>query len=191
MAACGQLKKGMLPPCIPAAGGLTTDLVLIPKSFLLAAVRNQTLRKAVTLSLVAGKKGFLFRGLNDSNVARVTLAPGKYGPKYTHEVDLASFANDPESLETAEDLGKEPTVAVVKGNDDLYKVYGLGAGLKLTKDAADTANADIGAGSELTISSDKEGGREDVLWVADGTGLYDPIATKALFESLFTAPVVI
>lgn len=189
MAACGQLKRGLTPPCIPAAGGLTTDLVLIPKSFLVSAVRDSALRKGVVLGLATGKKGFLFRGSNDSNVARVTLAPGKYGPKYTHEVDLANFANDPESLETVEDLGKEPTVAVVKGNDDLYKVYGLGAGLKLSKDAADTSNADIGSGSELTISSDKEGGREDVLWVTDEQGTYDPAATKALFETLFVAPV--
>lgn len=187
MPACGQLKRGLSRPCQPAAGGLDIQLVLIPKSFIAGAVRNATMRKAVALSLSAGKKGFLFLGIGDSNIGRATLNPGKYGPKYTHEVDFANFSNDPLNLETVEDLGKDPVVAVVPANDGFYKIYGLGAGLKLIKDAADTSNADIGAGSELTLSSDKEGGREDLLWVADTEGLYDPIATKALFETLFDA----
>lgn len=189
MAACRQLTKGATPPCIPAAGGLKQELVLIRLADIAASVRSNTLRKAITaLNLKPNKKGFLFLGLGDSNVGRTTLAPGKYGPKYTHEVDFANFANDPANLETVEDLAADTVVAVVPANDGYFKIYGLGAGLKLTKDAADTANADIGAGSELTLSSDKEGGREDLLWVGEEDGTYDPVATRALFETLFTAP---
>lgn len=185
---CGQLKRGLLPPCEPAPGGLSTDLVLIPKEFIQAVQRNGTKRKAVTLTLKTGKKGYLFRGLAESNVARATFNATKYGGRYTHEVDTANFENTADNLETVEDLGKTPVVAVVRGNDNLYKVFGLGAGLKLSKDAYDSANTDIGGGSELTLSSDKETGREDLLMVLDNTGNYDPAATETLFASLFVAP---
>jgi len=185
---CGQLKRGLPPLCEPAAGGLSTNLVLIRKDDIVAAVRNATVRKGVSLSLVAGKKGFLFNGLADSNTARTTLTPGKYGPRYQHEIDFATFANTPENVETIEDLAKDKVVGVILANDGYYKIYGLGAGLGLSKDTSDTSNEDLGAGSEQTLSSTKEGGREDFLMVFDDQGNYDPVATKVLFDSFYDAP---
>lgn len=187
MASCGQLKRGMAAPCEPASGGLQTKNVLIPKEFITGVVRNAAQRKAVVITLATGKKGFLFEGLAESNVARATYAPTKYGGRYTHEVDMANFANTAQNLETVEDLAKTPVVSIIKGNDNLFKIFGLGAGLKLSKDAYDSSNTDIGGGSELTLTSDKEGGREDLLMVLDQQGVYDPVATQTLFDSLYVA----
>jgi len=186
---CGQLKRGLPPVCEPAAGGLSTKLVLIRKDDIVSATRNATVRKGVALALADTKKGFLFQGLADSNTARVTLSPGKYGPKYNHEIDFATFANTPENVETIEDLAKDKVVGVILANDGYYKIYGLGAGLGLSKDTSDTSNEDLGAGSEQTLSSTKEGGREDFLMVFDVEGNYDPAATKALFDSFYDVPV--
>ena len=182
---CGQVKRGLVRLCEPAAGGLRAQLVLVRQADIASATRSTAVRKGVRLTLKANTIGFLFEGIGDSNVGRVKLTRGKYGPKYAHEIDFASFSSDPQNLETLEDLAKDTVVAIVPANDGFYKIYGLGAGLTLNKADSDTANEDIGAGAEATLSSTKEGGREDLLWVETTPGVYDPIATKALFESFF------
>ncbi|UOR06239.1 hypothetical protein MUN82_03885 [Hymenobacter aerilatus] len=178
----------MAAPCVPAAGGLTTLLGLLPMAFIIGVQRSTEKRKIVTgISLATGKKGFFFEGLADSNVGRATYTPNRFGGRYLHEVDLVNFANTPENLETIEDMAKTPSVAIIKANDGFYKIFGLGAGLKLSADVYDSANEDLGGGSQETISSAKEGGREDILMVLDDEGNYDEAATRTLFESLFVA----
>lgn len=184
---CGKLKRGQSRPCKPAAGGLKTKLVLVRLEDIAAVLRNATARKNVTPTLATGKKGFLFEGLGDSNIGRSTLVPGTFGPKYTHEIDFASFEGTPENLENLEDLASDPVVAVVPANDGQYKVYGLSAGLKLNASTTDSADADLGAGAKNTLQSTKETGHYDLFVVYDEDGVtVDPVATKAAFEALYT-----
>ncbi|MGI4822663.1 MAG: hypothetical protein ACRYFV_15750 [Janthinobacterium lividum] len=137
----------------------------------------------------AGKKGFLFQGMGESNNARAKFAATKYGsPLYTHEVDLVAFSSTPEDYATAEDLAKDKTISVVRDNNGNVLVYGLHAGLSATKNDTDTANADTGGAPEITLSSTKEKGLADFFAVMDntsGTPVVDAVATQAAFEALY------
>jgi hypothetical protein len=190
MADCGKVKRGIPAPCETPSAGLQTKLVQIRKDDIAAVVRNATNPKLVTITMKAGKKGYLFEGMGESNNARAKLTPTKYGsPNYTHEVDLVAFTSDSADYATVEDLAKDSTVSVVKDNNGNIMVYGLNAGLKATKADTDTANADTGGAPEITIVSTKEKGLADFFAVmtTDANPVLDPVATLAAFEALYTA----
>jgi hypothetical protein len=186
---CGQLKRGIAALCEPTTGGLQTTLVQIRKADIASAVRDATNPKLVTITLKAGKKGFVFEGMGESNVARAKMTPSKYGsPTYTHEVDMVAFTANPVDYATAEDLAKDKTVSVIKDNNGNILVYGLNAGLGATKNDTDSANADTGGAPEITLSSTKEKGLADFFAVIDATGgtaVVDAAATQAAFEALY------
>ena len=187
---CGKTKRGIAAPCEPSVGGLQTKLVQLRKDDIASAVRDATNPKLVTISMKTGKKGFLFEGLGESNVARAKMTPSKYGsPNYTHEVDLVAFTSDPLDYATAEDLAKDKTVSVVRDNNGNILVYGLNAGLSATKNDTDSANADTGGAPEITLASTKEKGLADFFAVMDTSGntaVVDVAATLAAFEALYT-----
>jgi len=185
---CGQLKRGIAAPCETPAGGLQTTLVQVRKDDIASVVRDATNPKLVSITLKAGKKGFPFVGMGESNNARAKLTPTKYGsPNYTHEVDMVAFTSSPEDYATVEDLAKDTTVSFVKDNNGNIMVYGLNAGLKATKADTDTANADTGGAPEITLVSTKEKGLASMFAVmTTGTNpVVDPIATEAAFEALY------
>jgi hypothetical protein len=184
---CGQLKKGIAAPCDPTTGGLQTTLVQLRKADIASVVRNALNPKLVSITMKAGKKGFVFEGLGESNVARAKMTPSKYGsPNYAHEVDMVAFTADPADYATAEDLAKDKTVSVVRDNNGNILVYGLNAGLTAIKNDTDSANADTGGAPEITLSSTKEKGLADFFAVMDGaTAVIDPVATLAAFEALY------
>jgi hypothetical protein len=187
---CGQLKRGIPAPCDTPVGGLQTTLVQLRKADIASVVRNALNPKLVSITMKAGKKGYVFEGMGESNNARAKFAPSKYGsPLYTHEVDLVAFSSTPEDYATAEDLAKDKTVSVVRDNNGNILVYGLNAGLSATKNDTDTANADTGGAPEITLASTKEKGLADFFVVMDNTGdtpIVDATATQAAFEALYT-----
>lgn len=186
MADCGKVKRGIPAPCETPSGGLQTQLVQLRKAEIAGAVRNALNPKLVTITMQAGKKGFMFEGMGESNNARAKLVPTKYGsPNYTHEVDLVAFTSDPADYATVEDLAKDSTVSVVRDNNGNILVYGLNAGLKATKADTDTANADTSGAPEITIASTKEKGLADFFAVMTPEGTIDPVATLAAFEALY------
>ncbi|TGE29738.1 hypothetical protein [Hymenobacter metallicola] len=160
--------------------------VLVRKADIAGVARHATIKKAVTLTLVAAKKGFLFEGLGSSNAARAELVPGKYGPGYKHELDLVAFGADPETAETMEDLAADPegVVSITPDNNGYYKMLGLNAGLRPSALKKDSEDADLGGGIQGTLSSEKEKGLEDYFMVLTDS-VYDPAATKAAFEALY------
>jgi hypothetical protein len=161
--------------------------VLIRKEDIAGVVRDAVIKKGVTITLVATKKGFLFQGLGDSNAARAELVPGKYKPSYKHEFDLVAFDPGPEQAETMEDLAgdAEGVVSITPDNNGYYKVLGLNAGLRPTAMKTDSADADLGGGIPATLGSDKEVGLADYFMVITD-GVYDAVATKTAFEALYT-----
>jgi hypothetical protein len=189
MADCGKVKRGIAAPCETPSAGLQIKLVQIRKDDIAGVVRNALNPKLVTITMKAGKKGYLFEGMGESNNARAKLTPTKYGsPNYTHEVDLVAFTSDSTDYATVEDLAKDSTVSVVKDNNGNIMVYGLNAGLKDTKADTDTANADTGGAPEITIASTKEKGLANFFAVmtTGDTPVLDPVATLAAFDALYT-----
>ena len=193
MATCGQISKGIGAPCAPAAAGLKTQLVLIPLAHIAGAVRNNLVKKAIVLNLVATKKGYLFEGINDSNAVRSKFVPGAYGGSYTHELDLVAFGISPEAIEQAENLARTRVVAVVPDNNGYFKVVGSNAGLRPSKLETDSANKDTGGSAVATLISEQEKGHPDffMVFTAAPTPAYDYAATKTAFEALWTAADVI
>ncbi|MCA8830281.1 hypothetical protein [Hymenobacter pini] len=187
MAACRQLKGGATPPCETGTSGMKPKAVLIRKEDIVGVARHATIKKAVTITLASGKKGFLFQGLGSSNAARAELVPGKYKPSYKHEFDLVAFDPGPEQAETMEDLAAEPegVVSITPDNNGYYKVLGLNAGLRPSTMKTDSEDADLGGGIPATLASEKEIGLADYFMVLDTGGLYDAAATKAAFEALY------
>ncbi|TGE07702.1 hypothetical protein [Hymenobacter fodinae] len=188
MASCRQLKKGMAGACETGVAGIKPLAVIIRKADLAGVQRDSTLKKAVTFTLAAGKKGFLFEGMGDSNAARAELVPGRYGPSYKHEFDTVAFDPGPAGAETMEDLAAdtEGVVTVTPDNNGYYKVLGLNNGLRPSAMKKDSADADLGGAISTTLSSDKEKGLEDYFMVLTD-GVYDAAATKTAFEALYTA----
>ncbi|TGE22830.1 hypothetical protein [Hymenobacter metallicola] len=160
--------------------------VLVRKADIAGVSRNGTLKKAVLITLVATKKGFLFEGLGSSNAARAELVPGKYKPSYKHDFDLVAFDPGPEQAETMEDLAAdaEGVVSITPDNNGYYKVLGLNAGLRPSAMKTDSEDADLGGGIPATLSSDKEIGLADYFMVVTD-GVYDAAATKTAFEALY------
>jgi hypothetical protein len=76
---CGQLKRGISAPCDTPVGGLQTKLVQVRKDDIASVVRDASNPKRVAVTLKAGKKGFLFEGMGESNNARAKFAKTKYG----------------------------------------------------------------------------------------------------------------
>ncbi|WP_110978280.1 hypothetical protein [Hymenobacter sediminis] len=167
---------------------MKTKTVLIRKEDIAGVARHATIKKAITLSLVAGKKGFLFQGLGSSNAARAELVPGKYKPSYKHDFDLVAFDPGPEQAETMEDLAADPegVVSITQDNNGYYKVLGLNAGLRPSALKTDSEDADLGGGIPATLTSEKELGLADYFMVMTD-GVYDAAATKTAFEALYSA----
>ncbi|WP_045689402.1 hypothetical protein [Hymenobacter sp. AT01-02] len=187
MAVCRQLKKGAAAPCETGVSGLKPRTVLIRKTDIAGIVRHATIKKGLSLTLVATKKGFLFEGMGSSNAARAELSQGTYGPRYTHSLDLVAFDPGPEQAETMEDLAAEPegVVSITPDNNGYYKILGLNAGLRPSAMNTDSENEDLGGGVAGTLTSTKEKGLADYFMVFTA-GVYDVNATRLAFEALYT-----
>lgn len=191
-AVCLELAGGNAKPCTPAAAGTKDKLLLIPFDDIAGVVRNGLNSKALAITLKAGKKAFVFEGMNNSNVARDKFGRGKYAGQYIHEIDLVAFGLDPTNIGVLEALNANKVVAVLENNNGYFKVYGLNAGMQTTKNEGSTDNKDTGGGHELTLVSENESGYADFLMVYEGVGtaaVYSHALTKTRFEALQVATV--
>lgn len=185
MPRCKILTAGVPKSCRPLVSGTKDNLLVIDFEDIAAVVPHATIKKAVTLTLVATKKAHIFEGRNNSNVLRSDIVPGKYGKGYKHEVDLLAFGVDNVSISTVEDLHEGRFVTITENNNGFFEVAGLNAGLQTTKGSRDTANKDTGGAPELTLVSEEEVGYPDFFMIFDAGGTtYDYAATKAAVLAL-------
>ncbi|MFV2016890.1 MAG: hypothetical protein ACC656_15775, partial [Candidatus Heimdallarchaeota archaeon] len=193
---CGEITAGFTPNCdFPLLPGVSDRLILMNKHDI-DVITYDTINTQIikNITLLSGKSAYVFQGQNRSNEPASRLVKGRYSNTFDHEVIFKVFGDGP-SIKTQ--LNKFPNanlVAVIENNyrgsagEAAFSVYGISGGLETQELENIKSDSDNDGSYHLLIRS-SEFGREPLL----PNSLFDTdyATTKAVVETLITAPIVL
>lgn len=165
MAVCNSISAGVVVDCDkPLVPGVETDILLANKQDVAGYtvdVSNPLLVTAITMK--SGKQFYKFEGQNDSVEPLSRLVQTRYNDFFEHEARLKVFSNDEDDKLTVEKLIKGLVVALVKGKDGRWELYGKDIGLKAVEFERNPNNQDTGGAYDILLRTSPNSAREPHL----------------------------
>lgn len=165
MAVCNSIAAGIAINCdSPLIPGVETDILLANKSDIAGYTVDAANPLLVTgITMKTGAQFYKFEGQNDSVEPLSRLVQTRYSDFFEHEARLKVFSNDEDDKLTVEKLIKGLVVALVKGNDGRWELYGKDIGLKAVEFERNPMNQDTGGAYDILLRTSPNSAREPHL----------------------------
>lgn len=183
MAVCSLIAAGVVIDCdAPLVPGVESDILLANKADLAGYTVDAANPLIVTgITMKTGKQFYKFEGQNESVEPISRLVASRYNDFFEHEARIKIFSNKEADKLTVEKLIKGRLVALVKGNDGRWELYGRDIGLKVAEMERNPLNQDTGGAYDLLLRTPANSAREPHLpstfFSVDAAGTEAAIAT--------------
>src|SRR5690606_20974104 len=144
--------------------GVESDILLANKADLAGYTVDAANPLLVTdIAMKVGKQFFKFEGQNDSVEPISRLVSSRYNDFFEHEARIKIFSNTEAHKLIVEDLIKGRIVALIKGNDGRWELYGRDIGLKGVEMERNPNNQDTGGAYDILLRTPPNTAREPHL----------------------------
>lgn len=191
MALCGLLNANLLIDCTNPLIGGTRDLLYIFNYDDLSGYTKDVNGIATSISLLAGKNGYIYEGQKSSIDIKSSLQSAKYSIGYNHDLTFRVFSNDANTKKQLEGLARGKFIVIVEnnfrgaGDASSFEVYGLDSGLKIISKEANKSDGDTQGAWVLNIATGDI--KEPFLPRFIFSSTY--AATKTVIEGLLIPPI--
>jgi hypothetical protein len=159
MALCGIINSNLLIDCVnPLIGGVK-DLLYIFNYDDLADYNVDANGFVTSISLLAGKNGYIYEGQKSSIDIKANLQSAKYSVGFNHEITFRVFSNDANTKKQLTSLARGKFIAIVEnnyrgaGDASSFEIYGLNSGLRVASKESNKSDADTQGTWVLNIAS--------------------------------------
>lgn len=188
--ACGILASGFALDCdAPIIAGVEDDLLLANFSDIDFIITNATNPTLIThIQLKQDKQFYRIEGRNESAEPLYTLVQGRYVKTYDHQVTFKLFSNLAANKEIVDTIKDSCLVALIKGKDGVWEVYGKDLGMRQSEGTRNPIDADTGGAHNVVIKTAENAAREP--HIPSQLLLSDALTTDDVVASLQTAQLV-
>ena len=188
--ACGIISAGFTLACdTPIISGVEDDLLLANFSDIdeiSVSAANPTL--VTNILMKAGKQFYKIEGRNESAEPLYTLVLARYVKTYDHQVTFKLFDNAAASKELVNLFKDSCIVALIKGKDGVWELYGKDIGMRQSEGTRNPLDADSGGSHNVVIKTAENAAREP--HIPAQVLLNDALTTDDFVESLETLQLV-
>ena len=187
---CGIISSGFVLDCdTPIISGVEDNVLLANFSDIEQITRSTANPTLVTNILMkAGKQFYEVQGRNESAEPIYNLVVARYVKTYDHQITIKFFDNKAVSKQLVDLLKDSCLVALIKGKDGVWEVYGARIGMRQTEGTRNPLDADSGGAHSVIIKTPENAAREP--HVPAELLLSDALTTEDFVESLQTLQLV-
>lgn len=160
--ACGILSSGFALDCdAPIISGVEDDVLLANFNDILSITVDGTNPTLVTaIAMKQTKQFYRIEGRNESAEPLYTLVLGRYVKTYDHQVTFKLFNNAAASKEIIDTLKDSCIVALIKGKDGIWELYGRNLGMRQSEGTRNPLDADSGGAHNVVLKTAENTARE-------------------------------
>ena len=159
---CGIISSGFTLDCNdPIVSGVEDNVLLANFSDILSITvdaNNPTLVTAIAMQ--STKQFYEVQGRNESAEPIYNLVVARYSKTYDHQITIKFFDNKAVSKQLVDLLKDSCLVALIKGKDGVWELYGKDLGMRQTEGTRNPLDADSGGAHSVIIKTAENAARE-------------------------------